>query len=67
MRERAQEIIKLRHEQLICPSGAESKVKASRTQLAPLKFDVFFEPGHQCVTRTSCPVLIEYGTSAIHL
>ena len=50
MRERAQEIIKLRHEQYINSSAAETKHKASETQLAPLKFDMFFQPGHQCAT-----------------
>lgn len=48
MRERAQELIKLRHEQYISPSGAASKLKASQMQLAPVRFDLFFEPGHKC-------------------
>jgi hypothetical protein len=53
MRERAQELIRLRHQQYINPSAAESKLEAAKTQLAPLEFDVFFEPAHRCAWELS--------------
>lgn len=67
MRDRTQELIKLRHEQLINPSAAVSKLRDSETKLAPLNLDLFFEPSQRCETQlgstTQCELRLKMSTA----